>query len=240
MKCFAGVRHLIRKPRATHEVLRDYPTYSIPEAAVILAMSRRTLQRWVSDAPFFSVAGDDQPQKLLSFKDLTQIYYLQFLRRHARLSEVQTRQVLDSARQITGSAYPLLHESIRAWPRHVVWSSKTDDRVIELFKPRGQYVFREVANMFASRVDRDKRGLTLRIYPWRLWKEGDTRRPVEVDPMILSGRLVITGTRIPVMSVAVRTKSGEPLPDIAKDYGISQQRITQSLRHLEIGLRKAA
>jgi uncharacterized protein (DUF433 family) len=239
MKRFIGVRHLTRLPRAPHQVLRDYPTYSIPEAAIILAMSRRTLQRWVSDKPFFTVSGDDQPQKLLSFKDLAQFYFLKFLRKHAHLNDRQAREVLDYARQATGSAYPLLHESIGVWPRHVVWTSK-DQSVLELFKPKGQYVFRQTLSIFASRVDRDGRGVALRIYPWRLWRDGDTRKPVAVDPMVLSGRLVITGTRIPLLSVAARTKSGEKVPDIAKDYGISQQRITQSLRHLEIGLRRAA
>jgi uncharacterized protein (DUF433 family) len=238
MKRFAGVRLLIRKPRAPHEVLRDYPTYNIPEAAIILAMNPRTVQRWVSDRPFFTVSGDNLPQKLLSFKDLAQLYFLKFLRRHAQLSGDQARLVLEYAREATGSPYPLLHESIGAWPRHVVWSK--DDRVLELFKPKGQYVFQETLSIFASRVDRDKRGLAVRIYPWRLWKDGDIRRPVEVDPMILSGRPVITGTRIPLLSVATRAKSGEQIADIARDYEIAKQRIIESLRHLELVLRTAA
>jgi len=238
MERFTGVRPLTRQPRAPHEILRDYPTYTIPEAALILAMSRRTLQRWVSDRPYFAVAGDDQPQRLLSFKDLAQFYFLKFLRTHAHLNDEQARLVLDSAREATHTEYPLLDEHIRAWRHHVIWIK--DKRVEELFRPKGQFLFHETVSMFASRVDRDKRGLALRIYPWRLWKEGDVRRPVQIDPMILSGRPVITGTRIPLLSVAARTKSGEKIADIAKDYGISQQRVTQSLRHLEIGLRKAA
>ena len=63
MERFTGVRLLTRQARAPHEILRDYPTYNVPEAALILAMSRRTLQRWVSDKPYFAVAGNDQPRK---------------------------------------------------------------------------------------------------------------------------------------------------------------------------------
>lgn len=239
MKRFAGVRPLIREPRAPHEILREYPTYNIPEAALILAMKRRTLQRWVSDKPFFKVSGDDELQKLLSFKDLSQLYFLKFLRRYAHLNERQAREVLDYARESTGKKYPLLDEHIRAWPRHVVWVSK-DERVLELFKPKGQYRFHDAISMFASRVDRDKRGTMVRLYPWRLWRQGDARRPVVIDPDVLSGRPVITGTRIPLLAVAARTKHGEPVKEIADDYGISQRRITESLRHLEIVLRKAA
>lgn len=229
---------MIRQPRAPHEVLRDYPTYSISETAIILAMTRRTVQRWVSDKPFFTVSGSDLPQKLLSFKDLAQLYFLKFLRSHAELNDDQARLVLQYAREATGSPYPFLHESIGVWPRHVVWTK--DDRVLELFRPKGQYVFRETLSIFTSRVDRDKRGIAVRMYPWRLWREGDVRRPVEVDPMILSGRPVITGTRIPLLSLAARARSGEQIADMAKDYGIPQQRIKESLRHLELVLRKAA
>jgi uncharacterized protein (DUF433 family) len=242
MKRFAGAPHLIREPRAPHEVLRDYPTYTVPEAALILAMSRTTLHRWVANHPFFVVSGNDAPQRLLSFKDLAQLYFLKFLRRQAHLSDTQARIVLDYAKQATGSRYPLLDENIKAWRHHAVWTrgSKDNRIALELFKPQGQYIFQHTVDMFASRIDRDRRGSLLRLYPWRLWTEGDVRRPVLIDPNILSGRPVITGTRIPIIVVAARRKKGETISGIAQDYGISQRRITESLRHLHLGLRKAA
>jgi uncharacterized protein (DUF433 family) len=227
-----------RISRAHGQSLRDYPTYSIPEAALILAMSPRTLQSWVYDRPFFPVSGSDQPQQLLSFKDLAQFYFLKFVRQHARLSDAQARGVLQYTKEVTRSEYPLLDEDISVLPRHVFLTQK--NKVLDLINPRGQFVFREIVSIFASRIDRDKRGLMVRLYPWRLWRDGDERRPVLVDPNILSGRLVITGTRIPAIAVATRKKSGESVKDIARDYGISQQRVTESLRHLHIGIRKAA
>jgi len=197
MKRFAEVRHLIRKPRTGHEGIRDYPTYSIPDAALILAMPARTLQSWVYDKPIFSIAGStDESQKLLSFKDLAQLYFLKFVRRHAGLSDSQARVLLQYAKKVSGSAYPLLHEDIRVSRNHVFWdhvSKKSGERkVLELLRPRGQYVLHEVVDMFATRVDRDARGVMLRLYPWRLWKNGDQRRPVSVDPDIMSGKLVLT------------------------------------------------
>jgi uncharacterized protein (DUF433 family) len=242
MRGFVGDRHLIRQPRALHEGIRDYPTYSIHDAAQILAMPRRTLQGWVYDKPFFTVAGSSQPQKLLSFKDLAQFYFLQFVRRHARLTDSQARKLLQYTKEITHSEYPLLHENIQVFPKHVFWEHKSRDskekRILELVRPKGQYVFQEVVSMFASRVDRDPRGLMLRLYPWRLWRSGDERRPVSVDPYVMSGKLVITGTRIPAVIIATRRKQGESVRDIAKDYDLSQRIVTQSLRHFAI--RKAA
>ncbi len=243
MRSFSGVVHLIRHPRSSSEGIRDYPTYSILDAALILAMPRRTLQSWVNDKPIFSVAGSrEEAQTLLSFKDLAQLYFLKFVRRHAGLSDAQARMLLEYAKKVTRSEYPLLHENIKVFRRHVQWEydKSGEKKVLELLKPQGQYILTQEVNMFSSRVDRDGRGATVRLYPWRLWRTGDERRPVSIDPTIMSGKLVLTGTRIPVLAVAARKKSGELVADIARDYGISQLLVTESLRHLNLALRKAA
>jgi uncharacterized protein (DUF433 family) len=227
-----------RIPRARGQSLRDYPTYSLPEAAVILAMSRRTLQSWVYDRPYFDVSGAEQTQRLLSFNDLAQFYFLRFIRKHAKVGDRQARELLTYTQEVTDSEYPLLHEDISVLRRHVFLTR--GKVVLDLLNPRGQFVFQEIVGIFASRFDRDSRGLMSRIYPWRLWKEGDSRRPVSIDPHIMSGRLVVTGTRIPALVLATRARSGESIREIAKDYEISQHRVTESLRHFDIGLRKAA
>jgi len=235
---FKGRRHGLSHSRSRGQSLRDYPTYSIPEAALILAMSTRTLQSWVYDKPFFPVSGVEQLQRLLSFNDLAQFYFLRFVRRHAHLSDHQARELLRYTKDVTDSEYPLLDEDISVLPRHVFLTR--GKAVLDLINPRGQFVFQEIVSIFASRFDRDSRGLMSRLYPWRLWKEGDARRPVSIDPNIMSGRLVVTGTRIPAILLATRTRSGESIGEIAKDYEITQHRVTESLRHFDIGLRKAA
>jgi uncharacterized protein (DUF433 family) len=227
-----------RVPRARGQSLQIYPTYSIPEAALILAMPSRTLQSWVYDKPFFPVAGSNQPQQLLSFKDLAQFYFLRFIRRNAGISEERARDLLQFAQEVTQTEYPLLDEDISVLNRHVFLNR--NNAVMDLIHPRGQFVFHEIVSIFASRIDRNKRGLVTRLYPWRLWRDKDVRRPVSIDSNIMSGRLVITGTRIPVVVVATRKKSGESISEIARDYCISQQRVTESLRHLPLALRKAA
>lgn len=242
MRTSVGAEPLIRQPREPKESLRDYPTYSVHEAALFIAMPQRTLQRWVYDKPFFEVAGSEYRQNLLSFKDLAQYYFLHFVRNHAGLSDRQARDLLSYAKLVTGSAYPLLHGDIKILFRHILLDRPAQGErrriVLDLHRPRGQYVFQEVVDLFATRVSRDARGLMRTIYPWRFWKEGDMRRPVEIDPHVMSGRLVVTGTRIPVMTVAARRKAGESVRDIAKDYCLTQEIVKQSLRHL--GLHKAA
>ena len=245
MRRFSGEQYLIREPRAPHEGIRDYPTYNLPDAALILAMPLRTLQSWVYDKPIFKVAeSEDEGQRLLSFRDLAQLYFLKFVRRHAGLSDTQARMLLQYAQDVTSSKYPLLSEHIRVSSRHVLWehvSQKTGEKkILELLRPRGQYVLVEVVNMFSTRVDRDGRGQMQRLYPWRLWRKGDERRPVSIDPYVMSGKLVLTGTRIPAVAVAARLKQGEPVREIAQDYGVSQRLVKESLRHLNLVIPKAA
>ncbi len=103
MERFSGAVHLIRYPRSSAEGIRDYPTYSLQDAALILAMPRRTLQSWVNDKPIFSVAGSsEEAQTLLSFKDLAQLYFLKFVRKHAGLSDAQARFLLEYTKKSMG------------------------------------------------------------------------------------------------------------------------------------------
>jgi uncharacterized protein (DUF433 family) len=95
-----------------------------------------------------------------------------------------------------------------------------------------------VVDLFATRIRRNSTGELEQIYPWRLYKRGDKRRPVTLDPNVMSGRLVITGTRIPARLLLSRKENGERIPALAEDYRIKEAIIEQALRHL--GLRKAA
>jgi uncharacterized protein (DUF433 family) len=49
----------------------------------------------------------------------------------------------------------------------------------------------------------------------------------------MSGRLVVTGTRIPVNILWGRAKSGERVEVIAKDYHLDTERVRQALRHID-------
>ena len=230
-----------REPRRANQNLLEYPTYTIPEAALYLGMPKRTLQSWVYDKPVWSVSGFEQRVRLLSFKDLAQAYFIEFICKHIGISGRMAREVLKNAQLETKSRYPLLHQDIRVFFKHVLIDKpatrKWRRHVVDLSQNR-QLVMEEVVDLFASRIRRNAKGELEQIYPWRLWKEGDKRRPVTIDPRIMSGRLVITGTRIPVQTIALRKKSGEQIRDIARDYGLKQETIKQALRHL--GLRKAA
>jgi uncharacterized protein (DUF433 family) len=226
-----------RIPRHRGQDLRDYPTYTVPEAAASLGMSRRTLQSWIADDPIWKVSGAKYAVPLLSFRDLAQAYYVEIVRKHFSLSMRKTREVLLLARKESRAPYPLLNRNIRLFFKHIILTKpargKQPRRDIDLSQHR-QLSIPQVVDMFASRVERVRGGEVAKLFPWRYWSPGKNQdAPVTIDPEVLSGRLVVTGTRIPVQVLLSRKSSGESIPRLAHDYELSEETINLALSHIE-------
>jgi uncharacterized protein (DUF433 family) len=223
-----------RIPRSRGQDLRDYPTYTVPEAASYLGMSRRTLQSWIADDPIWKVSGVRFAVPLLSFRDVAQAYYVQIVRKHFHLSMAQTREVLRLVRQESRAQYPLLGKNVVLFFKHVILikpaRGKQPRRNIDLTQNR-QLGISEVIDLFKTRIQRDKQGEGEKLFPWRYWTPGDETQPVEIDPRVMSGRLVVTGTRIPVQILWNRTQANESIARLADDYKIDETRINLAVSH---------
>jgi uncharacterized protein (DUF433 family) len=101
--------------------------------------------------------------------------------------------------------------------------------ITSLSKKPGQEIIEEVANMFAERIESGRF-----IFPWRFAATDNQSRPVSMNPHIMSGRLVVTGTRIPVSVLWGRKRAGVKLEEIAKDYGLDREIVRQALTHIDI------
>lgn len=224
-----------RIPRRSNQTLRDFPTYTIPEAALYLAIPESTLRYWLTNHPLWRVAGAGR-RPLLSFQDVAQAYYVEMVRKHFELPLSDMRHVLEEAAKESKATYPLLQKNIWLFAKHVIMdkraSAKQPRRVIDLSRSR-QLAFPEVVMPLSSRF-LWRGGQYVQIYPWRLWsgKTSDKVRPVSINPEVMSGRLVISGTRIPVQVVLQRNLSGETVSAIAKDYRLSTSSINQAIEHL--------
>jgi uncharacterized protein (DUF433 family) len=222
-------------PRRLHQQL---------QAALYLGMRPRKLQYWVYDKPMWKVADPTHHVRLLSFRDVAQIYFMEFLRKQMGLSDRKVRDILLQARRISRSHYPLLSKNVKVLLRRVLLDKpargKSPRRIYDLTQ-HGQMAIPEVVGQFATRVEWDSRKQVARIFPWKHWtadKANSTKRPVSIDPHVMSGRLVITGTRVPVQTVLSRKLAGESVPHLSKDYQVPEQTIVDALRHL--GLQQAA
>lgn len=224
-----------RIPRQRGQSLRDYPTYTIPEAGIFLGIPERTLRRWVLDEPMWDIAGAGRDIPLLSFKDVAQVYYIELVRSHFGLSVTDARRVLELSRKEIKAEYPLLSKHVRTFFKHIILTKpprgKQPRRDIDLSQSR-QLAIAEVVDMFATRMRREGADVQ-KLYPWRYWIPGKREEtPVTIDPEIMSGRLVVTGTRIPVQVLLSRKKAGEPIPEIALDYDLSIDDVNLAISHI--------
>lgn len=226
-----------RISRRRDESLREYPTYTITEAALCLGIPRRTLYHWVSDNPLWESSGHGQEVNLLSFYDMAQSYFLEFIRRHARISIRKSREILKNAQLESHHPYPLLDKNIKVLFEHILYDRpprRGRGRCVVDLSQHRQTVIHEVVDMFSTRFLRDRHGSMAKLFPWRLYEKDSDYTPVMVDPEILSGRLVVTDTRIPVNTLWARRQANETVDDLALDYGIPAPVITDALRHLDV------
>jgi uncharacterized protein (DUF433 family) len=229
-----------KKPvRRPGEDLYTFPTFTIPEAAEELGLDGWTLLNWYSKRePLLRPSawyGEDQAFALLSFRDLEEAYKLHLLRTKFGQTMQYLHKAIHEARVESGSEHPLIDCKLVVF-NFLAWDKPARGRGTRKMLPLGfsgrkTQLIPEVVDTWGKRVVSDAKGKTLRIFPWRKAKSDDESRPVSMDPEVLSGRLVITGTRIPVRVLKSRSLGGESPEQIASDYGISPDLVKKALFH---------
>lgn len=223
----------IRKPG---QDIRDLPTYTIPEAASSLGIPSRTLRSWFSgSAPLLTSSAYVSGIPLLSFNDAVEAYAIFLLRSVHDLSMQSIRRAIAHLPEVTKARNPLVSRHLKVFETYLLWNQpkrlNKERRVINLSKG-GQLAIPAVVDVWANRVLKHS-GRPIVIFPWRYWAEDRESKPVEIDPQVMSGRLVVTGTRIPVDFIAGRIRSGESIAEIAGDYRLPYERVARAIRHLD-------
>jgi len=227
---------LRHKPvRQRGQDIRTLPTYTIPEAAAFLAIKRRTLASWYEgDEPILKASGQYGPAHLLSFRDIEEAYRVYLLRERFHFSFQAIRRSMRNARKMFRSQHPLQRaDAVKKCWSDLVYDKpargRTPRTITSLSKKPGQEIIEEVANMFAERIESGRF-----IFPWRFAATDHRSKPVSMNPHIMSGRLVVTGTRIPVTVLLGRRRSGAGVEEIAEDYGLDRGIVQQALTHIDI------
>jgi uncharacterized protein (DUF433 family) len=208
----------IRQPK---QPKAEVPTYTIPEAATFLAMSSGTLYSWyASEHPILRASGYlkiaresiDAYIALLSFRDLEEAYKIHLLRFKHRKSLQYLRVLIIPGR------------GKRARRAITLGDSSVPDYIPEVVKTWGIRISKTRNEMF----------------PWRYAADDDVSTPVAMNPEVMSGRLVLTGTRIPVNILWGRSRAGEDIKNIADDYRIDERQVRQALSHIDEAIPKVA
>jgi uncharacterized protein (DUF433 family) len=235
----------IRQPK---QPKAEVPTYTIPEAATFLAMSSGTLYSWyASEHPILRASGYlkiaresiDAYIALLSFRDLEEAYKIHLLRFKHRKSLQYLRVAMSDAREKTGSEHPLLTHEIDVMQRLALiipGRGKRARRAITLGDSSVPDYIPEVVKTWGIRISKTRS----EMFPWRYAADDDVSTPVAMNPEVMSGRLVLTGTRIPVNILWGRSRAGEDIKKIADDYRIDERQVRQALSHIDEAIPKVA
>ncbi len=219
--------------------LRTVPTYTIPEASSQLAISARTMFSWYEgDEPILKASGSCGSIHLLSYRDIEEAYRVYLLRERFDFSLQFLRRSMWNARKMFRSQHPLQRaDAVKECLKDLVYDKpargKSPRTITSLGQKPGQQVVNEVVDLFAERIVSGEF-----IFPWRFASTDHNSRPVSMNPNIVSGRLVVTGTRIPVNVLLGSRRAGETNEEIAKDFGLDPDIVEKALIH--IGLRQKA
>lgn len=213
----------------TTPIDREYtvPLYSQADVARIIVAPISTVNAWATG--YTSGSGSPQPPLLtgvgsgrgntVSFLALAEAYVINTFRRSG-LPLQRIRPAVEALREGVGVEYALASELLATDGAEVLLKSDDpgDQRLVVL--RNGQAVFREVVDDYLQFITFGDNGFATRL---RLPQFTDA--DVTVTPTINGGRPTLTRRGIALVDVLGRVRAGEPLGDVADDYGLTQNEV---------------
>lgn len=216
---------------------REVAAYTVGEAAHYLGVPVSTMRSWFAGQKYIdrgktkrfqAVIEPADPKALgLSFSNLVEAYVLTAIRRERKIGLPTIRKGLDYLTNKLGSPRPLLTAQ---------FATKGKELYVELgqvinLSRNGQIEMADMIVAYLERVDRDAKGLPIKLYPFmRSQPLRDQPRTVVIDPRVSFGRPVLAGTAIPTAVLAEQFKAGDQPGDLAKEYGADEQAVWDAIR----------
>jgi uncharacterized protein (DUF433 family) len=218
---------------------REVPAYTMGEAARYLGVSKSTLRSWFAGQTY-SYHGerrmfervikpaDPHPPLGLSFSNLVEAYVLTAIRRKHEIGLPTIRKGLTWLVEKLGAKRPLLEEKFATQGAQLFVERL--GQIINLSKD-GQLEIAELIQAYLERVERDAKGLPIKLYPFmRSQPPREQPRTVVIDPRVSFGRPVLVGTAIPTAVLAEQFKAGDLPADLARAYGAKEEAVWDAIR----------
>jgi uncharacterized protein (DUF433 family) len=217
---------------------RNFPTYTVAEAALLVNVAAGTIQRWMDGKYLFRsnerfdplIVAADTNRRLLSFYNLAEAHILRITRKEFKVPMLQVRRAIQYLQSIKASPHPLLTNEFRTEGKYLF--VKELEQYINASR-HGQLGLAPVLDRYLQRISFDQNGMPCRIYPAVGNLKKDLSAPVMVDPKLSSGRLVIEGTGIMVAAARTRHLTGETYEQLGRDYRIAPEKIKMAVEYLE-------
>ena len=210
---------------------REIPAYTVGEAAHYLGVPKSTMRSWFAGQRRFRAVirpADNQPTLGRSFSNLVEAYVLTAIRRKHNVALPTIRRGLDYLVRKLGAKRPLLEKEfatngVDLFVDHL-------GEIINISRD-GQVEMAELIRAYLERIDRDAKGLPIKLYPFmRTQAPREQPRTVVIDPRVSFGRPVIAGTAIPTAVLAEQFKAGDSVPVLAKEYGADEEAVWDAIR----------
>jgi uncharacterized protein (DUF433 family) len=221
------------------DLLRRTPAYTFGEAAHYLRLPLSTLRSWYLGQQGFRslIRLDGKRGEGPSFLNLVEAHVLAAIRRVHGVPMHQVRPALEYVRKELRIDRPLA-------------DAKFETDGVDLFVEKlgllvnvskhGQLALAEVLGAYLKRVERDTRGIPIKLFPFtRKSTTVDASMPVEINPTVAFGRPVLRARGIATAILADRFKGGDTLAELAVDYDVAQEDIEEAIR-VELYNRDAA
>ena len=201
----------------------DIPAYTFTEAARYLRLPLATVRVWSLGQRYETAAGGKKSQPLieiadvsaLSFRNVIELHVLSSIRRKHRVKMKAVRSALQFLKRQLNIQHPLAAQEM-------VTDGK--DLFIERYgklvniSSGGQLEMKHVVDAYLARIERDARGLPIRLFPFTRTQLEGAPKSIAMSPTVQFGRPCIAGTGIATSVIAERYHAGESHEKLAEDY----------------------
>jgi uncharacterized protein (DUF433 family) len=219
-----------KHPLRTHGDVREFPRYSISEAAFYVRIPVTTLHAWVQGQDYVASTGvhrtfkplitlADKKNKLLSFYNLVEAHILRSTTEERGVPFKNIRKALDYVHETIPGPHPLLSHNFETSGKDVF--VKHLGSTINA-TAHGQRVMRDILEKHLTLIPRDRYGLPAKVFPIN-------SKRLAIDPFFSSGKPIVKDRGITASVVWGRSKSGESPLQIAKDYGLTENEVREAI-----------
>ncbi len=210
--------------------LRDLPAYTVAEAAGLVRVPISTLKTWVHGGGAASRGLIVLPAKrprLLSFSHLVEAFVLAAIRRGHGVALQRVRKAMGFVKRELHVERPLIHAAFKT--NGVDLFVEHWGKLVNASKD-GQIAMRGALESSLTRVDWDRRGLAVRLFPLVRGSGAEQPRTIVIDPERGFGRPTLAGKGVRVDVIVGRYRAGESTAELAKDYRVAADLIDDAVR----------
>jgi uncharacterized protein (DUF433 family) len=209
---------------------REAPAYTVAEAAALVRVPVSTLKTWIhgdGSASRGILALPPSRPRLLAFSHLVEAFVLAAIRRGHGVALQRVRKAVRFVERELRVQRPLIHAKF-----------KTDG--VDLFVDHwgslvnasrdGQLSMHEALESSLRRVDWDRQGLAVRLFPLVRASGVEQPKSIVIDPEHGFGRPTLAGKGIRADVIVERYRAGETIVELAHDYRVAPDLIDDAVR----------